>query len=249
MRFGTAVGLAAVAALACAAPAWVRVERALSGADGSARIWLALASAALGPMLVSIIVLRASRDGLKAFGGPGAGLRAFGTALWIGSLLVSLSLFGSLLRATTHHHTLAGVTFAFGAVALAVSSAVVCARIVAILQGASRAVRTAMVVALSVATLAALAWVVFGFVVAASRDPASAAAAATVVDILAFALSATLAARLSLSSRRTIALVGPPVAVVIAAVGFSTLRESSVRDAIRERAPAFSSVADLATPP
>jgi hypothetical protein len=249
MRFGTAVGLAAVAALACASPAWVRVEHSLPGSDGSARVWLALASAALGPMLVSVIVLRAARDGLKAFGGPGARLRAFGAALWIGSLLVSLSLFGSLLRATTHHHALAGVTFAFGAVALAVSSAVVCVRIVAILQGASEAVQTAMVAALSVATLAALAWVALGFAAAASRDPASAAAAATVVDIFAFALSAVLAARLSLSSRRTIALVGPPVAVVIAAVGISTLRESPVRDAIRDHAPAFSCVADLAAPP
>jgi hypothetical protein len=249
MRFGTAVGLAAVAALACATPAWVRVEHGLTGADGSARVWLALASAALGPMLVSVIVLRAARDGLKAFSGPGAGLRAFGVALWIGSLLVSLSLFGSLLRATTHHHALAGVTFAFGAVALAGSSAVVCVRIVAILQGASRTVRTAMLVTLTVTTLAALAWIALGFTVAASRDPASAAAAATVVDVLAFALSGILAARLSLSSRRTIALIGPPVAVVIAAVGFSTLRESSVRDAIREHAPAFSSVADLAASP
>jgi hypothetical protein len=249
MRFGTAVGIAAVSALACAVPASMRIARALAGSEGGVRMWLALASAALGPMFVSVVVLRAARDGLKAFEGPGAGLRVYGAALWLVSLFVCLSVFGSVLRATTHHHALAGVTFAFGAVAIAVASAVVCARIVTILQASSAAVRTATLVVLSVAAFAAVAWVALGFFVAVSRDPASSAEAATVVDVLAFAVCALVAARLSLTSRRPIALLGPPVAFVIAAVGVSTLRETSFRDTVREHAPAFASLTDFVAPP
>jgi hypothetical protein len=248
MRFGTAVGIAAVSALVCAVPASMRIARAQPGSEGGVRMWLALASAALGPMIFSVVVLRAARDGLKAFGGPGAGLRAYGAGLWLASILVCLSVLGSVLRATTHHHALAGVTFAFGAVAVAVSSAVVCARIVTILQGSSAAVRTGALVALSVAALAALAWVAVGFLVAVARDPGSSAEAATVVDVLAFAVCALVAARFSLTSRRPIALLGPPIAVVIVYVGVSTLRETSFRDTVREHAPAFASLADFAAP-
>jgi hypothetical protein len=38
------------------------------------------------------------------------------------------------------------------------------------------------------------------------------------------------------------------VAVVVAALGFSTLRAAPVRDAISERAPAFTAVVELVPP-
>lgn len=245
VRFGTAVGLGAVAALASVIPATMRVASAGAPGPGTARVWLALASAALGPMVASVVVLRGAREGLRAFGGPGAGLRAFGVGLWLSSLIVAFTVFGRMLRANTHHHGLAGVTFAFGALAAAVASALVCARIVALARTAPDFARRGLVAILGAAAALALVFVGLRFVRGASQDAASFGAAGTVVDVLAFALAAFFASRRSLGGRRVIALVGPPVAVVVVALGLSTLRDAPVRDAIGERAPAFAPVVDL----
>jgi hypothetical protein len=245
VRFGTAVGLGAVAALAAVLPATMRVALAAGDRAGSARVWLALGAAALGPMVASVVVLRGAREGLRAFGGPGAGLRAFGLGLWLASLLVAFTLFGRVLRANTHHHGLAGVTFAFGALAAAIASALVCARVVALARTAPDFARRGLVAILGTAAVLGLTYVGMRFVRGASQDAASYGAAGTVVDVLAFALAAFFASRRSLGGRRVIALVGPPVAVVVVALGASTLRDAPVREAIGERAPAFAPVIDL----
>lgn len=248
VRFGTAVGLAAVAALACVVPAAMRVASSDAGDVGATHAWVALAAAALLPMLAAVVVLRGAREGLRAFAGAGAGLRLYGVALWIATLVVGLSLFGSALRATTHHHALAGVTFAFGALVFAVGDALVCVRVVAIARGLPEGGRRVLLVALAIAVGVLLLAVGVRFVRAASHDAASYAAAGTVVDVLAFALAALFASRRSLVSRRSIALVGPPIAVVVAALGVATLRDAPLRAAIGERAPAFGAVVEALVP-
>jgi hypothetical protein len=195
-------------------------------------------------MVITVVVLRNAREGLRVFGGPGAELRVYGAVLWAATVFVTLSIFASALRATTHHHALAGVTFAFGAVATAIGAALACVRVVGILESASRGARGAILVALGVAVALAVGWVGIRFVRAASRDPLSAAAAGVVVDVLAFGLAALFAARRSFVSRRAMAVVGPPVAVAIAALGVSVLREAPMRAAIDEYAPAFAPITD-----
>jgi hypothetical protein len=243
LRFGTAVGLAAAAAMAGALPAALRIGAGL-GQDATGRVWTCLAAASLVPMVCAVVVLRGAREGLRAFGGPEAELRAYGVALWASSLFVALALLGSVLRATTHQHALAGVTFAFGATGLAVGLALGCVRVVSILRGASAALRGGLALALAMVVFAALGWIGMRFLYAASHEPASAPAAGMVVDILAFSLAALFAARRSLASRRAVAVVGPPVAVAIAALGFSALGDSTLRAAIDDRAPAFAVVVD-----
>jgi hypothetical protein len=243
LRFGTAVGLAAAAAMAGALPAALRIGAGL-GQDATGRVWTCLAAASLVPMVCAVVVLRGAREGLRAFGGPEAELRAYGVALWASSLFVALALLGSVLRATTHQHALAGVTFAFGATGLAVGLALGCVRVVSILRGASVALRGGLALALAMVVFAALGWIGMRFLYAASHEPASAPAAGMVVDILAFSLAALFAARRSLASRRAVAVVGPPVAVAIAALGFSALGDSTLRAAIDDRAPAFAVVVD-----
>jgi hypothetical protein len=93
---------------------------------------------------------------------------------------------------------------------------------------------------------AALAWVGLGFMRAASSEHPSSAAAGTVVDVLAFTLTAMFGARRSLVASRLVAVVGPPVAVVVLAVGASTWKDPPFREVIGERAPAFAPAADLA---
>jgi hypothetical protein len=221
----------------------MRVSSAVAS-EGTARVWFALAAAALLPMVVAVVVLRGAREGLRAFGGAGGALRAFGAGLWFASLLVGLSVFGSVLRAATHHHALAGVTFGIGAVVMATGSALVCARIVVILRNAPQSTRRTLAVALTLAMCGAVAWVGFGFLRAASSDGPS-SASGTLVDVLAFALAALFGARRSLVARRTLALIGPPFAVVVLAIGASTLRDAPLLDAIEEHAPAFGPAASL----
>jgi hypothetical protein len=251
VRFGTAVGLGVLAALVGAVPATLRVASvAGDGGAGPGRVWLALAAAALAPMLAAVVVLRGAREGLRAFAGPGAGLRALGIALWLASLLVGLTFFGSVLRAETHQHALAGVTFAFGALAFSVASAVVCARLVSIARGAPAFGRRALVFVAGTMAVLALAFVGLRFLHAASHDAASYGAAGTVVDVLAFALAAFFASHRALRGRRAFALLGPPVAVVVVALGVLTLRGAPLlRDAIGESAPAFAPVVDLLSRP
>lgn len=244
LRFGTAIGLAALAALACALPATLRISAAMAGSEGAPRVSVALSAAAFGPMVASIFVLRGAREGLRTFVGPGLELRAFGVFLWLGLLLVTFSILGSLLRAKTHHHALAGVTFAFLALAIAVASALVCARVVAILQQASPKTSRALGGALAGGTILVTLWIGVRFLQAIARDPESAGAAAVVVDVLAFALSAGFAARPSFTNRRALALVGPPIAVAIVALGISALHDRPLRSAIDDHAPMFSVPAD-----
>jgi hypothetical protein len=245
VRFGTAVGLGAAAALASALPATMRVTLApVASQETTGRVWLGLAAATLLPMIGAVAVLRGAREGLRSFGGPAAEVRVFGVALWAGSLFVALAFFGGMLRASTHHHALAGVTYAVGGVVLALSDALVCARVVAILRRASSDARRGVALALGLFGFAVLGFLGTRFLDALLRDASSAPAAGMVVDILAFALAALFAARRSFASRRAIALVGPPVAVAVAALGFSALGDAPLRTAIDERAPAFGQIVD-----
>jgi hypothetical protein len=245
VRLGTAVGLGALAALAGAVPATFRVASVAADGPATWRVWCALAAGALVPMVAAVVVLRGAREGLRAFVGPGTGLRVAGAGLWLASLLVGFTLLGRVLRAHTHQHALAGVTFAFGALFFAVASAVVCARVVALARGAPEFARRGLVIILGTAAVLALAYVGLRFVRAASHDAASYGAAGTVVDVLAFGLAAFFASRPSLIARRVIALVGPPVAVVVVAVGVATLRSAPMLDAIGESAPAFAPVVEF----
>jgi hypothetical protein len=245
VRVGTALGGAAVAVLACALPATLRVA-SLSEAGASApRAWLALAAAGLLPMLATVVVLRGAREGLRAFAGPGAGLRAFGVGLWLASLIVSFTFFGGVLRSHTHHHGLAGVTFAFGALVLAIGSGLFCIRVVSLARTAPDFARRGLLLILGTAAVLALAYVGLRFVRGASVDSASYGAAGTVVDVLAFALGAFFASRPALVGRPAFAIVGPAIALVVAVLGAFTLHDAAVRAAIGVRAPAYAPVVDL----
>jgi hypothetical protein len=120
-----------------------------------------------------------------------------------------------------------------------------CARIVAILEGASLATRSLALGALGGAMAVALLWIAVRFGRAASHDAASSAEAATIVDVLAFAVCSILASRRAWGAPRALALVGPPLAVVLLAMGISTLRDTGLRQAIVEKASTFAPAARL----
>ncbi len=244
LRLATALGAAVVAAAVASLPALLRVGSAFSSMP---RAWTACAATMLLPVFVTVLVLRQARGGVRALGGEHPSARALGVAIWLVTLFFSLAAFGALLRATTHHHALAGATFAFGALTLAVGLGVVCARIAAIVGASPDQVRRGLVVGLG--GLLAIAVLVAGLRWAHALDGSatpSTSAGALCVDLLAFGLEGLFASRPSFAARPTLGIAGPIVAVAVLALGIATLRtERTAFDAIATRAPALESVAAL----
>ena len=245
VQVGALIGVAAVAALLAALPATMRASAALPGDAPAIRVWSALGVSALAPMAVAIVTVRRARVGLGSFAGPPSRLRVFGILLWLALLFVGLTLFGSVLSGTTHHHALAGVTYAFGAVALAVGLGLACARLVGVVRGLSDRSRNVAIALLGGGAFLALSYLLARFLSAATKDPASSDAASTVVDVLAFVFTALFASRDWRVANRPLAILGPPVAVFLASLGLTTLRDPPVYQAIVDRAPAFVPAADF----
>jgi hypothetical protein len=241
----TAVGASAPAVLACTLPATLRVSEGVAATPAASRVWLALAASALAPMVCAIFVVRGAREGLRAFAGPGARIRAFGAGIFLSGMFVGLSLFGTVLRAATHNSALAGVTFAMGGLALALAMGVMSARIVVLFEQASAKGRAAAGLGIVVVVGTALSWAVLRFASVAARDAASSMFPGIVLDFLAFALAALFAARPTFGERRSLAVAGPAVALLVVACGVSVLRDPAIHAAIEERAPAFAPLADL----
>jgi hypothetical protein len=243
-RLGALVGLATVGAIACTLPATLRVAPMLNGPQAAVRAWAALVAAALMPMGLSVAALRGAWRAWRELGEEVSPLGVFGVGLWVTGLFVWLELLGAFLRATTHHHALAGVTYAFGALGLAVGWGLFCWRTVAILRELRQGLKRIAMVSFGVFFLAAILFIAVRFFAVASKDAASAMAAATVIDVVAFALAALFVSA-DWRRWRPLAIVGPPLALFLAALGFSTLGDPSVAQVIREQAPAYAPVAGL----
>jgi hypothetical protein len=108
---------ATLAAALASIPAAVRIAEA---GENLVMAWALLVAIALVPMLILVPIFRAAREGLRAWAGDGAREKIIAFALWLGAFVALLARFGALLRAKTHHHALAGVTFAIGALVIGV---------------------------------------------------------------------------------------------------------------------------------
>jgi hypothetical protein len=197
-------------------------------------------------MLVSILVLRAVRGGLRALAIAGAELRAYELALWFATLGVAIPLFTGRLHSVPRSPIWEGIAYAIGGLTLAAVGAFLCARAAALLRGASSGKRLVIGGVFTLIALAGLAWIGLLFLPALSHGAAASSDWGTIVDVLAFATVALLAARPSLGAWRAMALVGFPVALVVTTLGLSVLRDGPIRRAIDERAPAFAIAAHLA---
>lgn len=245
-RFGSAVGAAMIASVLCSVPAARRIAQAADA--GSA--WPALVAVTLLPMLVAVLTLRQARTGLRAFSGNGDEKHSFALTLWTAGFLFTSVALGAVLRDKTHHHALAGATFALGSAAAGIALVPVCRRLATLQANWSEGGRTMRLVLLGGALLLAA----FGGVFVLSRivpttGPFSRTAAANVIDVLAFAMAALLASRPEFAERRVLALLGPPVAATIFAFGLrSLLATPTLGAAIEESAPTFSALARLIAP-
>lgn len=217
-RFGTVVGAGVLAAIVASVPATLRI-----GDGGLAmramEVWGSLA-ALLCPVAIALVgVLRRARIGVRIAVGPHAALLAGAVLWWCVLELGVLAAFGAVLRAKTHHHGLAGVTFALFALVSGVAMALLALRGARALERADERVQKA---SLAVAAFAAfLAIVLVG--VRTARAPELGTSAA-LVDGLALVVASLVASSQALARVKALAAAGVPVAAIVLILGLSTVR-------------------------
>lgn len=248
VRLGTVIGLVTLASLSAVAPATARMSSIAPHA--TVALWAALACIALGPMAAVVLALRVSEPSLREVLRGHAAVRMFIVGVSLVWLLVVLTVLGSVLRATTHNHVLAGVTFASAALVLAIFVTLSGLRLVTFLEATGRWGRGLAVSGLSIVTLAGAAWIVSRLLHAPGIDTPSLGAVATLIDVPLLGLCALVVSQRAvaeLPGLSLLALVGLPLTVAVISVGSPMLRERWVRAILNERAPAFASAMALAT--
>jgi hypothetical protein len=178
-------------------------------------------------------MFRRGREGLRLLAGERAIVLAAGV-LW-GCVLEAafLSIFGALLRAKTHHHGLAGVTFAIAALVSGIVVALLSVRGARMLAGlAPPAQRFGL-------TLAAGAAFLIVMLVAVRTSRAEGLhTAAGLVDVLALAVASVIASGRFFANVRPLAIAGLPVTVIVLLVGLALVRtDVELQARIIENAP------------
>lgn len=239
-RAGSLLGSATLATLLGSVPAAVRVAEA-GGAP--LRAWVALGACALVPMIALVAFARSAREGARTIAGPDAPLVTWGIATWAMTTFLALAAFGAVLRATTHHHGLAGVTFALGGLAIGAALALVTRRLMQMARGADPWGRAALLTGVVGTLLCAIVVVVIRVAHAGGTEPLS----GMLVDALAFVIAAGALSRQTFARVTWLALGGPPLALGLLALGWALLaRDPALFEAIRLSAPLFARIAAFA---
>lgn len=231
-RFGTVVGGGVVAAIVASLPAVLRMG------DGGSTFraleqWLALAAMVTPLAVLMVGVFRRARVGLRILAGDDAELFAAGALWWAVIELGLLAVGGAVLRAKTHHHGLAGVTFAIFALASGLVIALLAVRGVRMLaKMPHEGHRVALYV---VAGSMFLAIVLVGYRTARAEGLHTAAA---LVDALALAVASAIASTRAVARLRLLAMIGVPVAAAVLLLGFASIRaEPDLGKLLAESAP------------
>ncbi len=239
MRFGAAVSAVVLSSVVATMPAAMRIGPLVDGSCGVASVWLALVALAFTPLALVTVTLRHALAALRLFDPRSVATAIAAVLVWGTATFVALALLGAVLRATTHHHGLAGVTFAMGGLAIAAILAVLSTRFVVWARAAAAPLRWLAVAAVSLAMGVALAF--FSRILGHSD-----AGARLAVDLVAFAFAAAFGAGAFPHRSRPfapLALAGPPVAAVVLFIGLGALRSSApLRAAVREQAPILAGV-------
>jgi hypothetical protein len=232
------LGAGTLAAMAGVFPGALRVAAAVPSGPGA---WIALAACAAVPAILAVAVLRSAREGARAFAGDDASLAAWSVGAWALATFLGLTVAGAGLRATTHHHGLAGVTFAFVGLAIAVFVALVVRRIAAIARALDPFGRAALLGASIVALCAASLLV-------ATRAARAAGGAEdlglplwagdALVDALAFAIATGFLSRPAMTRAIWLARAGFPLALGVVGLGLALLsKDAALVEAIRTHVP------------
>jgi hypothetical protein len=243
LGFGGIVGAATLGAAIASTPATLRIGTD-AGSCGALGTWALLAAVSLLPMGVAVVLLRRARLGFAALGNRQSLLPLLTLVLWLATTFVLLFALGALFRARTHHRALGGVVFAIVALAASAGLGIFSVRIASLLRRLPRSVLWGLGIAGGAG---------IGFCVAYARAgtvpvlPPS--ESAVLVDGVAFAVSALVASGSPLVPRRSLSLLGPPLAVIVLLLGVSSLRTCPrVKETLGEEAPLFAKLVELVAP-
>ena len=218
LRFGTTVGVAFVVAVVGTAPSALRVAKTMPD-KGLFAVWAVMGAAALFPAAFLVSLFRGARRGARSFLHDRA--LTHGTRLFVFGALAPpfVVLFGTVLRAKTHHHALAGVTFSVVAAIVLGGIFAFASRLSTMLESRGERVVKASFGVAFVAFLASVAWV--GLKASRAGGPA----ACVFLDVLAILLASGFGSRRSFADAKALAFVGPPLAAAMLALGITTARE------------------------
>lgn len=214
-RVGRAALVATVSACLASLPAALRLSH-LSPSITLTAAWSLTAVCALPPSLVLRAMTTAAAPGLRAWASESVHARALFASLWLASMTLALARFGALLRRTTHHHALAGVTFALGALALGVASAALLARLVSLARRSKLGTQAAWALFVSLAALDALS-------LRAGLSTATPLARGTALDVLALGV-ATVVGALAPPMPKPVVRAGPLLIVLLVATAWLAVR-------------------------
>lgn len=238
MRFGAAVLAVVLASAVGSLPAAVRIGGSLSSGSNLLSVWVAFSAAVLLPMAIATIVLRQAHAALRLFD-PRAVSNGLVVALvWALTSFGVLLVLGAFLRATTHHHGLAGATFGTVGLVASLLIALLAMRVVAWARSVWAPVRWLLLVLGGLGLGAELASI--------TRTLALSPAASTwCADVLALVLAAAFGALAFPARRRPLAplaVAGPPLAAVVLVLGFAALRSTpQLTLALEDESPLLSS--------
>lgn len=234
MRFGAAVSAVVLSSVIATMPAAVRIAPAVVGSCGATTVWLALLALAFVPLAIATVTLRHALAAMRLFDTSAIAAGVATAVVWGVTTFLGLAGLGAMLRATTHHHGLGGVTFAGVGLTFAAIVAIFARRFVDVCLAASPALRWLAIGVTSVG---------MGVLLASFARHVGHSDGVTVfaVDLVAFLFAAAFGAgAFPYRSRPFAALAfsGPPLAVVVLVLGLGTLRSSApLRTAIAEDAP------------
>jgi hypothetical protein len=241
VHLGEAALLGTAASVVASIPAAVRT----SAVTGSFVLGLlAVSAAVVPPFVVCVAVGRAARRAWRELtDGSGASIAA-GIAAWVAIVLPLYVVLGTVLKATTHHRALGGMTFGVLALVLALGAALTAWRLVTFAEDLVARRPTRRVAVLSVALLLfafALATPVSRAILASGLGLGAltpGARAAFVDGAMAFvALPLAVAGDLGPSVRRRLAAAGPLAAALVVGLGALALsRGEPLRAALAARA-------------
>jgi hypothetical protein len=135
--------------------------------------------------------------------------------MWVAIMEMATWVVGKFLRQSTHHHALAGATYAVVAIGLAVAVGLFTARVASLVAKLGEQVIRVAVIVAALAAVAALA-----FLARALGDTAR----ITLIDAAAFIAAVGLAARASHVSDPKVGYIGGPLALVLFVAGAWFLR-------------------------
>jgi hypothetical protein len=238
VRIGKVLAAATMAAMASALPAVLRGRQA--GLEGVTALiaWAAFAALAQLPAIALVAgyraLLQTSRRAPRA----------------VATILLGLALSGGLnvlvgttLRRTTHHHALAGATYAVVSMIMLVVSLAVARRIASGVRN-SAWVTGGATAALMILTLLAAMRVGRGL-----GGELPAAAAAHLIDGSALIFACVLAAQVSFRAPRMLSFAGPPLAMIVLLAGASTVLRGNLPHRIPEFAPDHARILAKLSPP